>query len=119
MKKKTAICAMSVLISLSAWAEVKEASSETKDAVSALLSANVAKELAEFSQYVDSVLSIKINSVPGLTEYKISGVRRRGSDIICGQGEILIRKTYFPQSGFENSGAPIYQAVVYGKSSCK
>jgi hypothetical protein len=120
MKTQLFVMSAFALLSVSpSFATERDASQEAKDVVSALLSHNGAAKLAEFAKYADTVTSVTINEMNDATEYKISGVKLLGGDVVCGNGTIVILKSYYPRYGIPFARGVTYQAEVSGQSSCQ
>jgi hypothetical protein len=113
-----AIIAFALLSVSPSFATEHDASKETKDIVAGLLSSDGAAKVAEFARYADTILSVKVNEMEDVTEYKISGIKLRGGDIPCGSGTLIIRKSFAPQFGFPGSRVSVFQAEVTDKQIC-
>ncbi|MFL5813059.1 MAG: hypothetical protein ACJ763_05735 [Bdellovibrionia bacterium] len=114
-----AIGAFALLSVSPSFASERDVSKETQEVVAALLSHDGAAKVAEFAKYADTVEEVKVNEMEDTTEYKITGIKLLGGDVVCGHGTLVIRKSYMPQFGFPFSRISTYQAEVSGQSSCQ
>jgi hypothetical protein len=98
----------------------REVSQDAAEILAALLSREGAGKSQEFAQYADHILSVTIaeDASADVTEYRIRGIDLRWGEVPCGEGEMVIRRTWEPQVGFPGSKVATYRTEVRGQSHC-
>lgn len=75
-------------------------------------------QFKEFTLYADTLESLTINEMSGVTEFKMIGVKRLGSAEVCSRGTLIVRKVLV-RDPISQEIVPAYGADVSGQEFCE